>query len=284
MVKSKKRNLSKQPNETSSGSGENVGVSQSATAPRSSEASLGQLQDSGVVQPSKLTRRFVSAGIVVHLSACIVTLSGNLAPSYLHGQFATWLSPYQVVTGQDYNLLPLELTHGSSIDTPLELEIQIASISKSDSREWQRVELPSTKTIDDDSTLGNPGSRWGNIARLMLWIVNDEPDSEILAEITANLVRHLEATRTNQTIAAIRLVQPPVLSFDEDLLIYGGQAEFLADSFESKVVYSAKVVRLPDGEIGILPEQSTELTSKPVAASDVSESPQSEPRVQEVSP
>jgi hypothetical protein len=230
-------------------------------AAKSSPASPAQQVSMSAGSPTRLTRNITSCLIVLHFAGLIIALSANIAPSFLHGEALRWLAPVHVSTGQDYIMLPLELTQATDMDAPVVVEV----MTEQETPSWQRLSFPNDR-VSPGSLLS---SRWSNLARLMVWISQQQPDSEVLPELALRAIRSGSTPAgssidLNESIA-IRFVQPHVLSYDEDLVIAGGRESLLADALEPNVVYAAQILHGKNGEIALVPSQDAGLTSKPIA-------------------
>lgn len=221
-------------------------------------------QEADLGMPTGIVRWLVSCLIALHFTGLGIALSANLAQSFLHGEVLVWLAPVHVTTGQDYIMLPLELTQASDMDAPVVIEVMRAQ-----EQAWKQLGFPKGELTVDASH----ASRWPNLARLLYWISQQQPDSEVLPEFALRAIRSSSQAADGEAsdgnpIAAIRLVQPHVVSYDEDLAIANGRAAFFADAMQSNVIYAARIVRDVDGRIaGLVPEQDPSLTSKPTSAS-----------------
>lgn len=222
--------------------------------------------------PSPQIRRLVSLVVAVHLGGLLIALSANLAPSFLHGQIQPWLALVHVTTGQDYVMLPLELTHAARMDSPLVVELRTAGETQ-----WRRVPLPKVRqrsrpSADLLNTEPTPllmnRSRWPNVGRLIAWIALEQPDSEVLPEFLMQSLKYAAARNDWGEVSEVRLMQPHLLSFDEMLMVERGQAALISDDLQGEVLYSASVVRGPRGELGLVPHQEPVRTSKPIRQSN----------------
>lgn len=216
-------------------------------------------------QPSGPVRSLISSLILLHFLGLIIALSANLAPSFLQGEAVAWLSPLHVTMGQDYIMLPLELTQAADMDAPVAVEVV-----NENGNEWEPLAISGNGLSPEFVR----SSRWPNMARLLYWISQQQPDSEVLPEFAQRL---LQASRNANALdesgapesrpQAIRFVQPHVVSYDEDLVIASGRETLLADSMQSTVLYAARIVRDETGTIvGLIPQQDPALTSKPIAS------------------
>lgn len=220
-----------------------------------------QSSNSAAVSSATL-QRILSVVIVGHLGALLLALTSNFAPSFLQGELMGYLSPYLTTTHQSYGALPLELTHADAIDFPMHIEI------KKTGRDWSSLKLPGFETDVRHS-------RWPNLARILAIIAQEEPESEILSEIALRLV-HVAEQRSSTPISAIRLVQPHVLSFDEDSVVSSGGGALLEDELGAEIVFSAQVVCSADASIGLVPTQTASRTSRFIGDSSLSDATQEE--------
>ncbi len=207
-------------------------------------------------------RACVSALVIVHFCLLVLALSANVAPSYLQGTLTGWFAPYLVATCQDYGAVPIELTHAQSLDFPLLLEFKT---DEEASEPWRQVQLPGARQLR-----GQPVdlrlSRWPNLARLIRLLSVDQPESEMLSDIGAQLVLFVQK-HTKKPVSAIRFVAPSVLSFDQDRLLSTGQAALIQGDIEQQIVFSAAVIHDSAGRVSLVPQQPPLRTSKPVTQS-----------------
>ena len=80
------------------------------------------------------------------------------------------------------------------------------------------------------------------------------------------IVRHAEETNARRAagIAAVRLIQPHVMSFDEDSIYASGAESFIADELVAETLFAARVVRAEGKVIGLIPFQDDARTSQAV--------------------
>ncbi|MEZ6137907.1 MAG: hypothetical protein R3C53_23715 [Pirellulaceae bacterium] len=216
-------------------------------------------ESSAAAVGSPVQRRIATALIFLNFALLVIALSANLQPSFLHGQILGWTGIWQVGTGQDYILLPLELTHATRLDEPLVVEVQYDN-----SADWQSIDLPQVVRSEAGSQLQR--TRWAHLGRLVGWIAEQQPESEVLAVLTVQLVHFAEHQRnttdaTSRQIHSIRLLHPYVMSYDEDLA--SGGIQQAGDSIDDRVVYQAVVIREANGLVRVVPQQDPALTSKP---------------------
>lgn len=179
-----------------------------------------------------------SLAVIAHFAVLITSLFANYAPSYLQGEVLTLLEPYTIPTHQAYRALPLHLTHGESVDFPVQLQAKIG-----DATAWEDLQI---------GTWELSSTRWRNLARRIVLIAEDDPENEILSEIAIRTVDRVNSLRSRK-LTAIRFVQPYMLSFDEDSLVQAGQAELLGD-MEPTVLFQAEVVYEQGQVVGLLPD------------------------------
>lgn len=227
--------MARKPRNSKSAQAASAAVDSAALAERGSQSEC--LSSSG--------KLLATAMILTHFTALLLTLSANLAPSYLQGRLTAWFSSYLVTTNQDYTALPLELTHADAIDFPLVLEVHRTG---DEPQSWREVKLPH--------------ARWQNFSRWIRLISVDQPESELLADVLAHFAGVIEE-RQSKELDAIRLVAPKVLSYDEDALVAGGEPA--SESFEQEIAYKAHIIRDPlTHQIQLVPAQDPLRTSKPV--------------------
>ncbi|MFK7737965.1 MAG: hypothetical protein AB8B50_18185 [Pirellulaceae bacterium] len=225
------------------------------TAPSTTDLSVGQpgsevpvpsngpTQEDAVQHASATTRVLFSLAVVGHLALLYLALSSNLFQSRLQQAAMGWASSYSVTTGQQYGMVPLELTHAESFDLPLLIQTRKSS-PPGQSSKWT--------TLDEFRTTNLP--RWSNLSRSMRVIFEDDPENEILADFAFTIVRQLEAKDQESQADEIRFVQPFVPNFDEGSALADGLGGLL--DTEPQVLYSATVVRDDQGRaVGLLPDQ-----------------------------
>jgi hypothetical protein len=209
--------------------------------------------------PTKQVRSIVSVLIVIHLAALVITLAANLAPSYLQGRLTDALAPYLRTTSQFYEAFPIELTHAESIDFPLLVEFHETGEPPS---QWRRADLPGVLASANGS-IDVRGSRWPNLSRLIRLLAEDQPESEILADLLARFVVSEELT-SHQPLDGARFIAPHVFSFDDDLLAAAGQGSLVQGEWKPEIIYQARIVRGAEGRILLVPEQESMRTAKPM--------------------
>lgn len=209
--------------------------------------------------PSQRQRTIVSVVVSAQFLALLITLSANLAPSFLQGKLTRLLSPYLVTTNQAYNAFPLELTHAEPFDFPMYIEFR-AEDSASD--RWEKLNLPGI-TNPASSLAAWRYSRWTNLSRVVRLIFTEQPDSEILSDITAHLVDVAEQ-QSGDTFREVRWMAPKVLSYDEDARLANGEEALAGEAFSPSIVYSATVVHGPAGQLSLVPQQAPLRTAKPI--------------------
>ncbi len=235
----------------------------------SSRSSQPSSPSTPTASPSAKSRKWISLLIAIHFATMAIALSANLAPSFLHGEVLPWLAPLHVTSGQDYILLPLELTHAAKIDLPMAVEIRLV-----DQQKWRSLALPQIAdkpAVADSQQIVNwssSRSRWPNLSRLITWIALEQPSSTVLPEFSFQLLKYAAAHEQDieiDQIAEIRLVQPHVLNYDEFVQLNRGQGELLANQLDAEIIYGAHVVHTATGEIRLLPMQEPALTAKPLS-------------------
>lgn len=184
---------------------------------------------------------------VLQIATLLLSLLSNYAPSYLEGEILGWLSPYIVTTHQFYGAKPLEMTHSESVDFPVQIDAQFQG-----DRNWTTI------TFGRDSL---NQTRWPMLARIMVVVTEDDDENPILAEVTAAIVKQINSTR-RKNVRRIRLMQPHVLSFDEDSYVQSGQEDLLDGLDEGNQIFAADVVYDQDSKfVGVLPILSKYRTS-----------------------
>ena len=210
------------------------------------------------MQPALPVITIVSCLLFLQLVTVVIGLASNLAPSFVQGRINVWLAPYQVATGQDYVMLPLELTHAGLIDAPVIVEVEWDQ-----SGEWLAFPLPSINpqpSLTRNPTDGSR-SRWPNLARLFAWIAQEQPDAEVLSRFARQLALYANSLNPQQTLTGLRLIQPHVVSFDEDLLVSQGKADLIEQDLHGNVLYEVQVLRETDGTVRVLPLQEPMMMS-----------------------
>ncbi len=228
--------------------------SSATSAPPSSEGVGDAARVSQQLPPSPRLKRLLSVVVVFHFAATLVALASNYSPSYVQGVVMDYLSPYLVTTHQAYGAMPLELTHGNAIDFPVAIEVQ-----REESSNWDKLEL--WKTGQEERR-----SRWNSLGRIITIVTEDQPESEVLSEIANQIVRHAEATNTRETaeITAVRIVQPHVMNFEEDLIFASSGESFIEADLVAETLYAAKVVRSDGLVVGMLPVQEASRVSESI--------------------
>lgn len=146
-----------------------------------------------------------------------------------------------------YGAKPLELTHSESIDFPVQIDAQLEGNS-----DWTTI------TFGRDAL---NQTRWPMLARLIAVIADEDRENEILAEVTSSLAQQINGTRRKK-VRRIRLIQPHVISFDEDSYIQEGKEELLGEIGDATQVFAADVVYDEQSNvIGVLPILSKFRTS-----------------------
>lgn len=212
-----------------------------------------QAERNGTRPFSPRIKRMATCLLVLHFVAFTLSLAANFAPSSLQGKLMNLAAIYLVTTNQDYGALPLELTHGAPVDFPLWIELRRAP-----SQNWERLRLPGeTRRVD-----GSPDfrfSRWTNLSRLLHLVATDQPDAELLSDVTVALLR---ARGMEGRVEAVRWISQPVLSFDQHTFVVAGQESLIVAELMPQIVFSGRVIQDANGEISLLPDQEPMRTSK----------------------
>lgn len=193
----------------------------------------------------------LSVAIVIHFAMLLFALMANLAPSFWQGLWMERLSPYLVTVHQSYGAIPLELTHGVDIDFPLKFEVR-----EDATNQWKEV-LTNVQSPQQ--------TRWTSLSRIVSLIVEDQPDSEMLTELSFQMLRHVEA-REKKSFDAVRWLRPHVPTFDEDAVIRAGQGTLIENDLQNEVIFSAVVVRGEEAVMGLVPQQEASRTAPAVIA------------------
>lgn len=203
--------------------------------------------------PSSLTKAAISLGILFHFTALYVAFNSNFFQSRLQEKIMDALSPYLISTSQAYGATPLELTHAQTFDFPIRVEVRLENESA-----WRPLNLGNPRKLLSQV------ARWNHFTRVVGIILEDDPESEILAEIALNLVNCSSTTRTSSgdSIVAIRVIQPHVLSFDEATAKAAGQEDLI--DLSPKVRFEAAVVRRNEQVVGLVPSQERYRSSKSI--------------------
>ncbi|RMF44295.1 MAG: hypothetical protein D6753_02950 [Planctomycetota bacterium] len=180
----------------------------------------------------------------LHWVLIVLALSSNLAPSMLQGMLLEWTSPYLYATHQAYGAVPLEITHGESIDRTLLVETQ------DEHGTWWPVDLG--QQMPREGELRWTKSRWSQVSRVFRIIANELSDAEILAEVALALVRHQEAT-LGKEVHAVRLIEMPVPSYDEYMAVADDGPAALVEVIDPQVIYQASVARRGELILGVTP-------------------------------
>ncbi len=192
-----------------------------------------------------------SLAITLHLFALLIALSSNLAPSYLQGKLLGLLSPYLVTTHQIYRTVPLELTHAEKQDFPLVFEALDSDGSDNQWRELTATDLPPLSS-----------KHWSNFSRWFALTAEQQPEAEVLADLSARYLNRAEAS-TGARYQAVRAVIAKVNSFDEDFALQLGVASTDDAAYQPSELFRAFVVRRENRPLSLVPAQAPLRTSKP---------------------
>ncbi|GAB5406622.1 MAG: hypothetical protein Aurels2KO_48530 [Aureliella sp.] len=201
-------------------------------------------------------RRIASSLIVVQICVLILSLSSNLSPSTLQGNLLDWAELYTITTAQDYGAVPIELTHGETLDFPVAVQVQ----SDSDGRdEWTTLELPGVN-FTSERPVDWSRSRWANLSRAVRLLYNDTADPEAIA-ILASAATNGSTSRVVGDVRRVRVVSPTVVSYRQYESVKEANLT-VAEAFTDEVIYTAELVKLPSGEQVLIPEEESLRTSK----------------------
>ncbi len=202
----------------------------------------------------RLAPEHVAVLLGAHWALIAMALASNLAPSMLQGLLLEWTSPYLYATHQAYGAVPLEITHGDSIDRTLLVE------TLDERGTWWPVDLRQRSPRDGEWRWTS--SRWSNLSRVFRIISNEMSDAEILAEIALAVVRHQEAS-LGKRMRRVRFIQWPVPSYDEYLAVAEEGPAALPGVLDSQVIYEAAVTRRGDTVLGVTPVLPAFRVAKP---------------------
>lgn len=206
--------------------------------------------DQSLTVPSPWVRILFSMAVLVQFGGLYLALSSNLFQSRLQQELMATAAPFLVSTGQQYGTQPLELTHAEAFDLPLQVEFLISGAN-----EWKPLEF----------SAGGSFSRWPNLARRLRLIIEDDIESEILADFAHQFAQLHEQANASGSIEAIRFVQPFTPNFDEGSALAEGRGGLLDTN--AQVLYSAQAIRNGERLVGFVPTQESYRSSKSVEAS-----------------
>ena len=209
-------------------------------------------------EASAAVRVLFTTVVVGHLALLYLALSSNLFQSRLQQVAMDWASIYSVTTGQQYGMVPLEMTHAETFDLPLQVQTRESQQSDRVS-EWASV----------DSILPENAPRWSNLSRNLRVILEDDPENEILSDFAFAIVQQLESGSPSSQTNEIRFIQPFVPDFDEGSALADGLGGLLDTA--PQVLFSATIVRNQGRAVGLVPDQE-DYRSSIAPATDKTES------------
>lgn len=195
--------------------------------------------------PATWIRVLFSAAVIIQFCGLYLALSANLFQSRLQQELMSFAAPYLVTTGQQYGTQPLELTHAEAFDLPLQVELLM-----DESDQWKPLPL----------SVRQQYSRWPNLARRLRLIIEDDIESEILADFAYRFAMSWEELEGSNEIQAIRYVQPFTPNFDEGSALAQGRGGLLETS--GQVLYLATAIRRKESLLGFVPSQERYRSSK----------------------
>lgn len=201
---------------------------------------------------TKKQKRLANAFIVVQFAVLALSLSANLSPSALQGDLLDWAEYYTIPTAQDYGAVPLELTHGESLDFPVAFQAQYAD----EPGAWVPLRLPGV-TLGEQRPIQWSHSRWPNLSRSVRLLYGDTGDPEPFAILASALLKSQGESQPIQ----VRAVAPSVISFAQFQNVQEANLT-VAEAFNDSVIYTADVVLLDDGQWSLVPVEESQRTAK----------------------
>ncbi len=201
-------------------------------------------------------RRIASSLILAQLCVLILSLSSNLSPSTLQGNLLDWAELYTIATAQDYGAVPIELTHGETLDFPVAVQVQTDADGPD---EWTTLELPGVN-FSSERPVNWSGSRWPNLSRSVRLLYNDTDDPEAIAILTSATING-STSRIPGKVRRVRVISPTVISYRQYQSVVDANLT-VAEAFADEVIYTAELVQLPSGEQVLVPEEESLRTSK----------------------
>lgn len=198
----------------------------------------------------------VSGCLVVHLGILLLSLSANLSPSFLQLEMLSWTSMYSVTTAQDYGAVPLEWTHGESLDFPMLIEVHQQGQPQD---RWTTLELPNV-TVSSQRPVQWSASRWSNVSRSVRLLYNDTQASEILAELAARRLATAPESLSSD-VDRIRVVSAVVVDYAQHQEAMANQLS-IAEAFDDEVLFVADVLKTTNGQVVLVPAEEAMRTSK----------------------
>ncbi|HBE69887.1 MAG TPA: hypothetical protein DDW52_17205 [Planctomycetaceae bacterium] len=201
---------------------------------------------------TKTQKRLASAFIVVQFAVLTLSLSANLSPSALQGDLLDWVEYYTIPTAQDYGAVPLELTHGESLDFPVAFQ----AIYADEPGAWVPLRLPGV-AFGKERPIKWTNSRWPNLSRAVRLLYGDTGDPEPLAILAAALLK----SEGEERPLRVRAVSPTVISFIQYQNVKEANLT-VAEAFNDSVIYTADVVVLGDGRWSLVPVEESQRTAR----------------------
>jgi hypothetical protein len=228
------------------------------------------LRTNAVALPNSVARRWISLLIVLHFAGLILAWGGNLSPSLLHGELLRWLAPFHVATGQDYIMLPLDLTHSTTIDSPTFVQYQLDGEAK-----WRTISPRAVDGLEKmegellPASFSMSRSRWSNLLRLLAWIAVEQPDSELVPEFLKQqlvMARVSGMIDPSKMVSEVRLFQPHALTFDQkrNLASNPQLANLVVSQLPGNSLYSAMVVQAANNELALITREEPRRMAAPV--------------------
>lgn len=201
-------------------------------------------------------RHVASLLILVQFCVLILSLSSNLSPSTLQGNLLDWAELYTITTAQDYGAVPIELTHGETLDFPVAVQVQSDTDTPG---EWTTLELPGVN-FSSERPVNWSRTRWANLSRSVRLLYNDTDDPEAIA-ILASATVNGSTSRVAGKVRRVRVVSPTVVSYRQYESVVDANLT-VAEAFADEVVFTAELIELPSGEQVLVPEEESLRTSK----------------------
>lgn len=184
---------------------------------------------------SEAKRPWLSLWLVVHFFILIVCLVHNNGSSFLVHRLYQLTGPYSTALMQDYGARPIEMTTGTQRSHPHHLQVHRPGAA---ANQWEPLEegVSQVGLVID--------GRWRNFEH-MLAVAAAENNEELVF-----VVFHHWANR-QRGIDAIRLVRNSTLSYAQNEQYIAGKLP--VDDLNDSVLYEARIVSMPDGQIKLLP-------------------------------
>jgi hypothetical protein len=214
-------------------------------------------QETAVTGPSSRFRVVATFLILLQFACLITSLAANLSPSLLQSNILDWIGPYVVTTGQDYGEVALEWTHGEEIEFPMLVQVHYAGDASDD---WASLPPPGVR-VSEERPVQWTQSRWSNFSRIIRLLYTDSGDNEILGEIIVDTLAADDSRRAGE-IDQARLLSPVVINYRqyEEMKEVGGVT--IAEAWPDSVVYTADIIKTPDGQLVVSPALPASRVSK----------------------